>query len=69
LDNAEVKHAATLDPHGTAADPCTQQELIAKFKQLAALSAARVPASAVIEAVSRLDEAPSVRELTALLRV
>jgi 2-methylcitrate dehydratase PrpD len=69
LDNAEVKHAATLDPHGTAADPCTEQELIAKFKQLAALSAARVPASAVIEAVSRLDEAPSVRELTALLRV
>jgi hypothetical protein len=33
------------------------------------MSAPRVPASAVIQAVSRLDEAPSVRELTALLRV
>jgi 2-methylcitrate dehydratase PrpD len=68
FSNGEVKHAATLDPHGTAADPCSEGELVAKFKRLAAHSAARIEASAVVEAVSRLDESKAIRELTALLR-
>jgi 2-methylcitrate dehydratase PrpD len=68
LSSGEVKQASTLDPHGTAADPCSEGELVTKFKRLTAHSAARIEASAVVEAVSRLDESTSIRELTALLR-
>ena len=68
LSNGEVKQAATLDPHGTAADPCSEEELVAKFKRLAALSAPGVDASAVVDAVARLDTSKSTRDLSALLR-
>jgi len=64
----EVKTAATLDPHGTAADPCSAEELIAKFKRLAALSQPGVDAFRVVDAVSRLDTLNSIRDLTAILR-
>jgi 2-methylcitrate dehydratase PrpD len=68
LRNGEVKEAATLDPHGTAADPCTDDELIGKFKRLVALSGSRVDACAVVGAVSRLDGSGSIQELQRLLR-
>jgi 2-methylcitrate dehydratase PrpD len=68
FDNGEVKTAATLDPHGTAADPCSEEELLAKFRRLAAFSTPGVDASQVVAAVSRLDTLPSIRGLTALLR-
>lgn len=64
----EVKTAATLDPHGTAADPCSEEEVVAKFKRLAALSAPTVDASRVVDAVSRLDTLNSIRNFTVLLR-
>ena len=57
-----------LDPHGTAADPCTDEELVAKFTRLVALSDSHVDAPAVVDAVSRLDMASSVQELTRVLR-
>ena len=66
--SGERKQAATLDPHGTAADPCTDQEVVAKFMRLAALSNSRVEARAVVEAVSRLDTSGSIQELTRVLR-
>jgi 2-methylcitrate dehydratase PrpD len=69
LSNGEVKAAATLDAHGTAADPCSADELVAKFTRLAALSAPGVDASAVVAAIARLDSVGSARNLTALLRV
>ncbi len=68
LSNGEVKEAATLDPHGTAADPCSEAELVAKFRRLAALAAPAVDASAVVNAVARLDTLESVRDFSALLR-
>ena len=68
LRSGEVKEAATLDPHGTAADPCGDEEITAKFMRLAALSNSGVNACAVVEAVSRLDTVPTVQTLTALLR-
>jgi 2-methylcitrate dehydratase PrpD len=66
--NGEVKEAATLDPHGTAADPCTDEELVEKFTRLVALSNSHLDARAVADAVSRLDTSPSIQELTRLLR-
>ena len=68
LRSGEVKEAVTLDPHGTAADPCTDEEIVAKFIRLAALSNAGVDARAVVEAVSRLDRRRPVQALTGLLR-
>ena len=68
LRSGEVKEAATLDPHGTAADPCTDEEIVAKFTRLAALSNSGVDPRAVVDAVSRLDTSPSVQALTGLLR-
>jgi 2-methylcitrate dehydratase PrpD len=68
LSNGEVKEATTLDPHGTAADPCSEAELIAKFKRLAAHSSRRIDTSAIVDTVSGVDTLQSIRELTALLR-
>jgi 2-methylcitrate dehydratase PrpD len=69
LANGEVKEAATLDPHGTAADPCSDAEIIAKFRRLAAYSENQIDVAAVVQAVADIDRSGSVRELTALLRV
>ena len=68
LTNGEVKEAVTLDPHGTAADPCSEREMIAKFERLAGYCENRIDAPAVVEAVVRIDRSSSVRELTALLK-
>ena len=68
LDNGEVKEAATLNPHGTAADPCTSAERIAKFVRLAGLSPLKRDPAAIVGAVQTLDTAKSARELGKLLR-
>jgi 2-methylcitrate dehydratase PrpD len=68
LEDGSVQHAATLDPHGTAADPCTEQELTDKIERLAALSVPAIDAAAIVRAASQLDTTRSVRDLTALLR-
>jgi 2-methylcitrate dehydratase PrpD len=68
LANGEVRHGATLDPHGTAADPCSRDELVGKFKRLAERTSVRIDADAVVAAVSRVERLSSVRELGALLR-
>jgi 2-methylcitrate dehydratase PrpD len=68
LENGEVMHAATLDPHGTAADPCSAQEIIGKFKRLARVAAPELGAPEIVSALAALDQSRSVRSLTALLR-
>ena len=68
LDNGEVKEAATLNPHGTAADPCTSAERIAKFMRLAGLSPLKRNPVAIVDAVQTVDTAKSARRLGALLR-
>jgi 2-methylcitrate dehydratase PrpD len=67
--NGEVKEAATLDPHGTAADPCNEEELVGKFKRLAARATIAIDASAVVDSIGNMDRLKSIREMTALLRV
>jgi 2-methylcitrate dehydratase PrpD len=68
LSNGEVRHGATLDPHGTAADPCSRDELVGKFKRLTAQSRRSIDTNAVVSAVAGLNDLSSVREMTALLR-
>lgn len=68
LANGEVKEALTLDPHGTPADPCSEQELTDKFMRLAALSPLKVNAAAIVQAVRQLDTRASLRELSRVLR-
>ena len=68
LDSGEVKEAATLNPHGTAADPCTSAERIAKFTRLAGLSPLKRDPAAIVAAVQTLETAKSAREFGKLLR-
>jgi 2-methylcitrate dehydratase PrpD len=56
------------DAHGTPADPCSAEEIRAKFRKLAA---ARIPAEAIeaiVAAVDELDQVASLDRLTAALR-
>ncbi len=68
LASGEVKEALTLDPHGTPADPCSDDELAAKFARLAALSPLKVDSAAIARAVGQLDTSASLRELSQRLR-
>lgn len=67
LASGECKTAARRDPHGMPADPCTQQELEQKFLQLASRVKSAGAAARILAQVHRLDRAPGVRDLTALL--
>lgn len=68
LANGERKEAFTLDPHGTAADPLSDDELSEKFRRLAKHAPRAVDAAAIAQHVERLDNLHSVRELTRWLR-
>jgi 2-methylcitrate dehydratase PrpD len=68
LATGERRSAFKLDPHGMPADPCTQDELEAKFMRLAQRVTSRAEASRILEEVGRLAKAPGVRSLTTLLR-
>jgi 2-methylcitrate dehydratase PrpD len=68
LANGEIKEAATLDPHGTPADPCSDTELTAKFTRLAALSPLQVDSNAIARVVGQLQSSASLQDLSRLLR-
>ncbi len=68
LTDGTVKEALTLDPHGTPADPCSDDELSAKFLRLAALSPLKVDAGAIAHAVAQLEQTRSLHALSRLLR-
>lgn len=68
LASGEVSEALTLDPHGTPADPCTAEELAAKFTRLAALSPLPVDTRAITRAVDTLGDGASLRRLGRALR-
>ena len=59
--------AATLDPHGTPADPCTRDEVVDKFTRLAAFSPVG-DADAIVKLVDGIDASTRVGELSTLLR-
>jgi 2-methylcitrate dehydratase PrpD len=68
LANGEVKEALTLDPHGTAADPCSDAELEEKFTRLAAFAPLKVDIAAIVDAVRESRAGTTTRQLGALLR-
>jgi 2-methylcitrate dehydratase PrpD len=68
LANGERRQGATLDPHGTAADPLTGAELERKFARLALQSPQPLDAAAIAAAVRECDRAADVRALTRHLR-
>ena len=68
LANGDVKEALTLDPHGSPADPCSSEEIAAKFTRLAALSPLPVDGAAVTRAVDQLHAGGSLKALSRALR-
>jgi 2-methylcitrate dehydratase PrpD len=67
LDNGETREAATLDPHGTPADPCTYTEVVDKFRRLAAFAAAG-DADTIVHIVENIDGNTRTRALSRALR-
>lgn len=68
LKNGETRTAATLDAHGTAADPCTDAEVEEKFRRLVTCSKSGIDAGPVIQAVRTLANVSDIRLFTRLLR-
>lgn len=68
LDDGGTSEAATLDPHGSPADPCTGDEVIAKFNRLAALAPLPRDTSAIVHAIRSLETLESARHFTAMMR-
>lgn len=68
LANGEVTEALTLNPHGTPADPCSDAELAAKFRRLAALSPQQVNPAAIERAVNELQSSTTLHGLSLALR-
>ena len=68
LVDGERRSAAKLDPHGMPADPVTRDELERKFLRLASRVKSSEAALQIMAEVRRLDRAPGVRSLTALLK-
>jgi 2-methylcitrate dehydratase PrpD len=59
---------AVLDPHGMPADPCTPDELLAKFMRLAGRAKTQGEIDRIIATVRGAADLPSVATLGALLR-
>jgi 2-methylcitrate dehydratase PrpD len=68
LAGGERKTGAVLDPHGMPADPCTPEELLAKFTSLAGRVKTQPEIEALMTAVCGAASLPSVSTLAALLR-
>ncbi|MGH8665782.1 MAG: MmgE/PrpD family protein, partial [Burkholderiales bacterium] len=68
LANGERKTGAVLDPHGMPADPCTPQELLAKFENLAGRVKPPAAVASLIETVHCAPGLASVAPLGELLR-
>jgi 2-methylcitrate dehydratase PrpD len=68
LTSGETRSAFTLDPHGTAADPMTDEELERKFLRLAAYAPCPVNARGITRFVAAIDAAPNIRQLSGYIR-
>jgi 2-methylcitrate dehydratase PrpD len=58
---------AVLDPHGMPADPCTADELLAKFRLLAARTKRPADVESIYASVLAIAEHSSLRELSQYL--
>jgi len=68
LDTGEIREGSLLDAHGTAADPCSRNERIAKFRRLASAVLSARATNSFLERFELLEQMDSTRELTAVLR-
>ena len=68
LATGEVREDALIDAHGTAADPCTEDERMAKFRRLASFVSSPGKLRGFLNALSHLECIGSTRALTRLLR-
>ncbi|MSP97884.1 MAG: MmgE/PrpD family protein [Betaproteobacteria bacterium] len=68
LASGRVVSAAVLDPHGTPADPCSVDEIEARFRRLTATVKTPDAANRIIAAARRLTKAPSLDEFSKTLR-
>ena len=68
LEDGSVKHASTLNPYGTAANPCSADEVIGKFRRHASSSPAAENADAAVAAIMSIDASTRTRAITKLLR-
>lgn len=66
--SGERKSGAVLDPHGMPADPCSPEELLAKFRLLAARTRSAAQIDALCSVVQAMKTQTSVDALSALLR-
>ena len=69
LNNGRILNESVVAHHGDHLNPASPEELRAKFSFLTKDSLSPDRMSEIIETVSRLEELPDIRELTALLRV
>lgn len=68
LASGERKSGAVLDPHGMPADPCTSEEMLAKFRRLAGRTKDQATVERILNSVLEVQGLASVAALTALLR-
>ncbi len=68
IDDAAVQHSVVFDPHGMPADPCSAQELHAKFRRLASSVKSAETIEKILVAVDNLQGLRKVEALTSLLR-
>ena len=68
LANGKRETGAMLDPHGMPADPCTPEELLAKFMRLGAGVKPETTLVAIVETVRAVACLADLQALSALLR-
>jgi 2-methylcitrate dehydratase PrpD len=68
LENGSVSELKVLESHGTPADPCSEQELVDKFKLLAGSRLQPAAVADLARAVRSVATIHSVRDLTGVLR-
>ena len=68
LKDGRALEESVTNQYGDFSNPATQEDLVGKFYALTVETLGDRRVGEVVDAVSRLDEMGSVRELTALLR-
>lgn len=68
LANGQRKSGAVLDPHGMPADPCSPDELLTKFRMLAARTKSAADVEKICTIVQSMSKQPRLHELSKLLR-
>jgi 2-methylcitrate dehydratase PrpD len=68
LEGGVSRTSSKLDPHGMPADPCTEAEVLEKFRRLATRVKSEEDAQSIIKTVQRTERLQRITELTQLLK-